>query len=113
MTEQFLKCSVERTCLTYVQLQSCVLLKCNCDVCMAFIYRDSERNKETAFLEAQIYEYVEILGVSRIIMFSVFSFNRVILTKSWFRDVKQDFLKNTFPLYSSITRNDMFKNHSF
>lgn len=26
--------------------------------------RDTERNKEIAFLEAQVYEYVEILGVS-------------------------------------------------
>ena len=26
--------------------------------------RDTERNKDIAFLEAQIYEYVEILGVS-------------------------------------------------
>lgn len=28
------------------------------------IHRDTERNKEIAFLEAQVYEYVEILGVS-------------------------------------------------
>lgn len=28
------------------------------------VLRDTERNKEIAFLEAQIYEYVEILGVS-------------------------------------------------
>lgn len=27
--------------------------------------RDTERNKEIAFLEAQVYEYVEILGVSQ------------------------------------------------
>lgn len=26
--------------------------------------RDTERNKEIAFLEAQVYEYVEVLGVS-------------------------------------------------
>ena len=28
------------------------------------VSRDTERNKDIAFLEAQIYEYVEILGVS-------------------------------------------------
>lgn len=28
-------------------------------------HRDTERNKEIAFLEAQVYEYVEILGVSQ------------------------------------------------
>lgn len=27
--------------------------------------RDTERNKEIGFLEAQVYEYVEILGVSQ------------------------------------------------
>lgn len=27
------------------------------------ISRDTERNKDLAFLEAQIYEYVEVLGV--------------------------------------------------
>lgn len=26
-------------------------------------FRDTERNKDLAFLEAQIYEYVEVLGV--------------------------------------------------
>lgn len=26
--------------------------------------RDTERNKEIAFLEGQVYEYVEVLGVS-------------------------------------------------
>lgn len=32
--------------------------------CLFFVVRDTERNKDIAFLEAQIYEYVEILGVS-------------------------------------------------
>lgn len=27
------------------------------------VSRDTERNKDLAFLEAQIYEYVEVLGV--------------------------------------------------
>lgn len=27
------------------------------------VFRDTERNKDLAFLEAQIYEYVEVLGV--------------------------------------------------
>jgi hypothetical protein len=31
---------------------------------VCFVLRDTERNKDIAFLEAQIYEYVEILGVS-------------------------------------------------
>lgn len=31
--------------------------------------RDTERNKDLAFLEAQIYEYVEILGVSISVLF--------------------------------------------
>ena len=30
----------------------------------SLICRDTERNKEIAFLESQIYEYVETLGVS-------------------------------------------------
>ena len=29
-----------------------------------YFFRDTERNKEIGFLEAQIYDYVEILGVS-------------------------------------------------
>lgn len=33
--------------------------------------RDTERNKDLAFLEAQVYEYVEILGVSTRVPFPV------------------------------------------
>lgn len=36
------------------------LLTCGHRCCLD---RDTERNKDVAFLEAQIYEYVEILGV--------------------------------------------------
>ena len=35
-----------------------------CDLMLFILYRDTERNKEIGFLEAQIYEYVETLGVS-------------------------------------------------
>lgn len=42
------------------------LLSCVC--------RDSERNKEIGFLEAQIYEYVEILGVKKSACFCFSSF---------------------------------------
>lgn len=31
---------------------------------LIYLLRDTERNKEIGFLEAQVYEYVEILGVS-------------------------------------------------
>lgn len=48
-----------------VKKQGCLwcqlgLLTCGHHCCLD---RDTERNKDVAFLEAQIYEYVEILGV--------------------------------------------------
>ncbi len=49
-----------------------------CSFVLSCVCRDSERNKETAFLEAQIYEYVEILGVSSlpaVVLFSLLSFH--------------------------------------
>lgn len=34
------------------------------NILLIYFCRDTERNKEIGFLEAQVYEYVEILGVS-------------------------------------------------